>query len=59
MGSSEHQIESAPNIYEPPATARQYLYKPFILLPDLSDLIGKTVEIRVHRVYLTKFNRAV
>lgn len=38
---------------------RRYLYKPSILLPDLTDFIGKTIEIRVHKVYLTKHNRAV
>ena len=40
-------------------TVRQYLYIPFILLPDLSDLVSKTIEIRVHKSYLTKFNQAV
>ena len=39
--------------------AKQYLYKPFILLPDLSDLFNKTIEVRIHKVYLTKFNKAV
>jgi hypothetical protein len=29
------------------------------LLPDLTDLIQKTIEVRVHKVYLTKFNKAV
>lgn len=39
--------------------AKQFLYKPFVLLPDLTDLIGKTIEIRIHKAYLTKFNKAV
>lgn len=39
--------------------ARQFLYKPFVLLPDLSDLINRTIEVRIHKSYLTKFNKAV
>jgi hypothetical protein len=38
---------------------RHFLYKPYILLPDLTDLIQKTIEVRVHKSYLTKFNKAV
>ena len=37
----------------------QYLYKPSVLLPDLTDFINKMIEVRVHKVYLTKNNRAV
>ena len=48
----------APNAFMP-HTAKQYLYKPFVLLPDLTDLISKTIEVRVHKVYITKFNKAV
>lgn len=29
------------------------------MLPDLTDIISKTIEVRVHKVYLTKFNKAV
>ena len=42
-----------------PVRHKKYLYKPFVLLPDLTDLILKTVEVRVHKCYLTKFNKAV
>jgi hypothetical protein len=38
---------------------RHFLYKPYIMLPDLSDLIQKTIEVRIHKSYLTKFNKAV
>jgi len=37
----------------------RFLYKPFILLPDLSDHNQKIIEVRVHKLFLTKFNRAV
>lgn len=37
----------------------QFLYKPFILLPDLSDYNQKIIEVRVLNIFLTKFNRAV
>lgn len=30
-----------------------------MLLPDLSDLINRTIEVRIHKSYLTKFNKAV
>lgn len=30
-----------------------------MLLPDLTDYINKMIEVRVHKVYLTKDNRAV
>ena len=43
----------------PVEVSKRFLYKPFTLLPDLTDLIGKTIEVRVHKVYLTKFNKAV
>lgn len=43
----------------PAEVSKRFLYKPFTLLPDLTDLIGKTIEVRVHKVYLTKFNKAV
>lgn len=39
--------------------AKQFLYRPFVLLPDLTDVIGKTIEVRIHKSYLTKFNKAV
>lgn len=51
-------MSSNSNNYVSIAT-KQFLYKPFVLLPDLTDLIGKTVEIRIHKAYLTKFNKAV
>jgi hypothetical protein len=41
------------------AASKQFLYKPFVLLPDLTDVVGKTIEIRIHKSYLTKFNKAV
>lgn len=28
-------------------------------MPDLTEHIGKHIEVRVHKVYLTKYNRAV
>ena len=40
-------------------TVSRYLYKPFLPLPDLTDFIQKMIEVRVHKVYLTKFNKAV
>ena len=46
-------------LYNALTVTKRFLYKPYILLPDLSELINKTIEVRVHRVYLTKFNKAV
>ena len=37
----------------------QFLYKPFLPLPDLTEYNQKIIEVRVFRPYLTKFNRAV
>lgn len=59
--SPPEQVEtgSTRNAYQPTSSVvRSFLYKPFMLLPDLTEFTGKLIEIRVHKVYLTKFNRA-
>ena len=53
MSQSQKYLKQSPTVY------KKLLYKPFILLPDLTDVIGKLIEVRVHSCYLTKFNKAV
>ena len=36
----------------------KYLYKPFMPLPDLALHINKHIEVRVHKSYLTRRNKA-
>lgn len=36
----------------------RYLYKPFVPLPNLQDLLQEVIEVRIASAYLTKFNKA-
>lgn len=40
-------------------TARKFLYQPLLPLPDITDLNTKTIEVRIHKSFLTKYNKAV
>jgi hypothetical protein len=37
----------------------KFLYKPFTPLPDLSPFLNKFIEVRVHKCFATRHNRAV
>ena len=50
---------STPSFTFHSSAVKTFLYKPFVLLPDLSELISKTIEVKIHKAYLTKFNKAV
>lgn len=37
---------------------QKFLYKPFVPLPDLQPYSNNYIEIRVHKCYVTRSNRA-
>ena len=37
----------------------KFLYKPYLPLPDLAGYVNKYLEVRIHRSYLTRRNKAV
>ena len=37
----------------------KFLYKPYMPLPDLVCYVNKFLEVRVHKSYLTRRNKAV
>lgn len=36
----------------------RFLYKPFTPLPDLSSYLGHLIEVRVHKCYVVRHNKA-